>query len=89
MFGDENQDFEVVVNAEEQYSIWPSGRELPAGWDLAGFRGPKSDCLAHIDAVWTDITPLSARQAAFDPTCDIIGSSASEELADLRVLVAG
>jgi MbtH protein len=64
MFGDESQDFDVVVNAEKQYSIWPSDRELPAGWDLASFRGPKSDCLAHIDTVWTDITPLSARQSA-------------------------
>jgi MbtH protein len=64
MFGAENQDFEVVVNAEEQYSIWPSDRELPAGWHLAGFRGPKTDCLAHIDTVWTDITPLSARRSA-------------------------
>ncbi len=61
VFDDASQDFEVVMNAEEQYSIWPSGRELPAGWSLAGFRGPKSDCLAHIDTVWTDITPLSAR----------------------------
>jgi MbtH protein len=64
MFGDENQDFDVVVNAEEQYSIWPVDRELPAGWHRDGFRGPKSDCLAHIDTVWTDITPLSARRSA-------------------------
>jgi MbtH protein len=64
MFYDESQDFDVVVNAEEQYSIWPSARELPAGWDLAGFRGLKSECLAYIDTVWTDITPLSARQPA-------------------------
>jgi MbtH protein len=62
MFSDESQDFDVVVNVEEQYSIWPSGRELPAGWRRAGFRGSKSDCLSHIDTVWTDITPLSARQ---------------------------
>lgn len=64
MFADENQVFDVVVNAEEQYSIWPSGRELPVGWTLAGFSGLKSDCLTHIDKVWTDITPLSARQSS-------------------------
>jgi MbtH protein len=64
VFDDESQEFDVVVNAEEQYSLWPSGRELPAGWRLAGFRGLKSDCLAHIDTVWTDITPLSARLSA-------------------------
>lgn len=62
VFDDENQDFDVVVNTEEQYSIWPAERELPAGWQLAGFRGLKNDCLAHIDTVWTDIIPLSARQ---------------------------
>jgi MbtH protein len=61
MFSDESQDFDVVVNAEEQYSIWPSSRELPVGWRPAGFRGVKGDCLTHIDTVWTDITPLSAR----------------------------
>ncbi|HEX6527093.1 MAG TPA: MbtH family NRPS accessory protein [Streptosporangiaceae bacterium] len=66
VFDDESQEFDVVVNGEEQYSIWPSGRELPAGWHLAGFRGPKGDCLAHIDIVWTDITPLSARLSASD-----------------------
>jgi MbtH protein len=64
VFDDESQEFDVVMNAEEQYSIWPAGRELPAGWRLAGFRGLKSDCLAHIDTVWTEITPLSARLSA-------------------------
>jgi MbtH protein len=63
MFADDSRNFNVVVNAEEQYSIWPADRELPAGWNLAGFQGQKSDCLAHIDAVWTDITPLSARRS--------------------------
>ena len=64
MFADESQLCDVVVNAEGQYSIWPSGRELPVGWMLAGFSGPKSDCLTHIGKVWTDITPLSARQSS-------------------------
>jgi MbtH protein len=62
MFTDEHQVFEVVVNDEEQYSLWPTDRELPQGWELAGFQGVKSDCLAYIDKVWTDIRPLSARQ---------------------------
>ncbi len=55
--------YQVVVNHEEQYSIWPFGRQLPAGWRLAGFTGSKDECLAHIDTVWTDITPLSVRQS--------------------------
>lgn len=64
MFADEDGVFEVVMNSEEQYSIWPSEREIPVGWKLVGFSGRKSDCLAHIGTVWTDITPLSARRSS-------------------------
>ncbi|MGA4844125.1 MbtH family protein [Streptomyces sp. G45] len=53
----------VVVNHEEQYSIWPVDQELPPGWTDTGFTGPREDCLAHISEVWTDITPLSVRQS--------------------------
>lgn len=65
MAQDEQDDtglYTVVVNAEEQYSIWPAGRELPLGWKDAGKTGPKADCLAHIEAVWTDMRPLSLRR---------------------------
>ncbi|MER5425190.1 MbtH family protein [Streptosporangium roseum] len=55
--------FLVVLNDEEQYSVWPGGRELPAGWRAEGFQGSREDCLAHIDQVWTDMRPLSVRQA--------------------------
>jgi MbtH protein len=55
-------EYAVVINDEEQYSIWPVPRELPAGWKEVGVRGPESDCLAYIEKVWTDITPLSVRQ---------------------------
>ncbi|MET8338705.1 MbtH family NRPS accessory protein [Streptosporangium canum] len=55
--------FLVVLNDEEQYSVWPAGRELPAGWRAEGFQGSREDCLAHIDQVWTDMRPLSVRQA--------------------------
>ncbi|MEV8635035.1 MbtH family NRPS accessory protein [Streptosporangium sp. NPDC051023] len=53
----------VVVNHEEQYSIWPDGRDLPDGWRLEGFSGVKEECLAHIEQVWTDLRPLSARES--------------------------
>jgi len=53
--------FQVVVNDEEQYSIWPAGRALPAGWVAEGTTGTREECLAHIDEVWTDITPRSVR----------------------------
>jgi len=62
---DEQEDttiYEVVVNIEEQYSIWPQGREVPLGWRTAGKSGPKADCLAYIKEVWTDMRPLSLRK---------------------------
>ncbi|MFE9694031.1 MbtH family protein [Micromonospora sp. NPDC005806] len=56
--------FVVVRNDEEQYSIWPAGREIPAGWHDAGFTGTRADCLAHVDEVWTDMRPRSLREAS-------------------------
>lgn len=53
--------YDVVVNHEEQYSIWPIGRELPLGWHTVGQTGPKAACLDYIDNVWTDMRPLSLR----------------------------
>jgi MbtH protein len=53
--------YKVVVNHEEQYSIWPADRENPLGWRDAGMVGSKRDCLAHIKTVWTDMRPLSLR----------------------------
>ncbi|MBK7826594.1 MbtH family protein [Nannocystis sp.] len=54
--------YKVVVNHEEQYSIWPSERELPLGWKEAGKQGPKAECLDYIKEVWTDMRPLSLRK---------------------------
>lgn len=54
--------YKVVINHEEQYSIWPADRDLPLGWNEAGKSGTKEECLAHIEAVWTDMRPLSLRQ---------------------------
>jgi MbtH protein len=62
-WGDENTEFVVVINDEGQYSIWPSYKTVPAGWQLEGMRGNKAACLAHIDEVWTDMRPLSLRRA--------------------------
>ncbi|MFD5035176.1 MbtH family protein [Streptomyces sp. NPDC058405] len=53
----------VVVNEEEQYSLWPTDKPLPAGWRAAGFEGVKQECLQHIDTVWTDMRPRSLRLA--------------------------
>jgi len=54
--------YQVVVNHEEQYSLWPAGKALPAGWRAAGKAGPKAECLAYIEQVWTDMRPLSLRR---------------------------
>ncbi|MFF9428398.1 MbtH family protein [Streptomyces sp. NPDC014746] len=58
----DDQEFTVVVNHEEQYSIWWSQRPLPSGWGDAGFHGSREDCLSHIADVWTDMRPLSLRK---------------------------
>ncbi|GLV55534.1 antibiotic synthesis protein MbtH [Dictyobacter sp. S3.2.2.5] len=62
---DEQEDtrtYTVVVNHEEQYSIWFADRDLPLGWKEVGKSGSKSECLAYIKEVWTDMRPLSLRQ---------------------------
>jgi MbtH protein len=56
--------YRVVVNGEQQYSIWFADRQLPPGWTFEGRRGTREDCLAYIAEVWTDIRPLSVRQAS-------------------------
>ncbi len=63
MFDDENTIFKVVLNHEEQYSIWPKNMDLPLGWKEDGTEGVKQVCLEHIEKVWTDMRPLSLRQA--------------------------
>ena len=62
MFDDENRMFKVVMNHEEQYSIWPVERDNPLGWRDAGKTGKKQECLQYINEVWTDMRPLSLRK---------------------------
>jgi MbtH protein len=62
---DEHDDttiYNVVINHEEQYSIWQAGRENALGWRDAGKTGTKAECLAYIKEVWTDMRPLSLRK---------------------------
>jgi MbtH protein len=54
--------YKVVVNDEEQYSIWPAHRENPRGWADAGKAGTEDECLSYIEQVWTDMRPLSVRR---------------------------
>ena len=58
----DNTIYKVVMNHEEQYSIWPAERENALGWKDVGKVGPKADCLAYIKEVWTDMRPLSLRK---------------------------
>ncbi len=59
---DVGSQYRVVVNHEEQYSIWLVDLELPEGWNEAGKRGAKQECLDFVEEVWTDMRPLSLRQ---------------------------
>lgn len=62
---DENEEltsYKVVINHEEQYSIWPAERENPRGWRDASKTGDKATCLAYIEEVWTDLRPVSLRK---------------------------
>lgn len=65
MYRNEQEDttlYKVVVNHEEQYSIWSAYQEIPLGWKDTGKRGFKQECLDYIKEVWTDMQPLSLRQ---------------------------
>lgn len=65
MKSDDKEDtttYKVVVNHEEQYSIWPAGRKNPLGWTDIGKTGPRTECLAYIKEVWRDMRPLSLRK---------------------------
>ncbi|MFM0213240.1 MbtH family NRPS accessory protein [Paraburkholderia sediminicola] len=74
-WGDEDTTFNVVINHEEQYSIWPDYKDVPAGWRLAGKEGKKEECLAWIDQVWTDMRPLSLRKAM---DADVAGAATTQ-----------
>jgi len=58
--------YAVVINDEEQYSIWSAGRDLPVGWRRDGFTGTEDECLAYIDETWTDMRPASLRRWMHD-----------------------
>ena len=58
--------YKVVVNHEEQYSIWPANRSNALGWTDAGKTGSKAECLSYIEQVWTDMRPRSLRDRMGD-----------------------
>lgn len=60
---EDNRIYRVVVNHEEQYSIWPDYKDIPSGWRDTGKKGARAECLSYIKEVWTDMRPLSLRKA--------------------------
>jgi uncharacterized protein YbdZ (MbtH family) len=75
----EDTTYVVVVNHEEQYSIWPADREVPSGWRTVGTPGTREDCLKYVEAVWTDMRPLSLRKAMEESRGAGIGTIAEPE----------
>jgi MbtH protein len=67
---EQERTYKVVMNHEEQYSIWPRDRANPIGWRDAGRSGSKADCLAYIEEVWTDMRPLGLRRRMDGPTLE-------------------
>ncbi|MEW1552161.1 MbtH family protein [Streptomyces tsukubensis] len=62
-FDDEDGRFFVVVNDEEQHSLWPAFVEVPAGWTVAFGEAARSECLEYVEQNWTDLRPKSLREA--------------------------
>jgi uncharacterized protein YbdZ (MbtH family) len=62
-FEDENAEYLVLVNDEEQYSLWPAFLDIPAGWTARGPQGKRHECLDWIEQSWTDMRPKSLREA--------------------------
>lgn len=62
-FDDESGSFYVLINAEEQYSLWPSFADVPQGWKIVFGESDRQQCMEYIDANWTDMRPKSLRDA--------------------------
>ena len=62
-FDDENGTFHVLVNDEEQHSLWPTFKEVPAGWRAVFGPAGRQECLDYVDANWTDLRPKSLRDS--------------------------
>ena len=65
--GERLENYIVLINHEEQHSLWPVNKAIPAGWRQVGPCGAKAECLEYVEKAWTDITPLSARNLSAGP----------------------
>jgi MbtH protein len=59
---DDDAKYQVLINDEEQYSLWLADHDIPDGWRAVGKEGSKADCMAYVDEVWTDMRPRSLRE---------------------------
>ena len=59
---DDDRTYIVLINEEEQYSLWLKDKKIPAGWKSVGKEGTKAECVSYVDSVWTDMRPLSLRK---------------------------
>ncbi|MEU6088791.1 MbtH family protein [Streptomyces sp. NPDC047085] len=62
-FDDENGQFQVVVNDEDQHSLWPTFSDVPAGWRAVFGPAGRAECLEYVEQNWTDLRPRSLRTA--------------------------
>ncbi|WP_018599300.1 MbtH family protein [Mycobacterium sp. 155] len=62
-FDDDNGTFFVLVNDEDQYSLWPAFADVPAGWWVVFGESDRVDCLAYVERTWTDLRPRTLRAA--------------------------
>ncbi|MDN3351337.1 MbtH family protein [Actinomadura sp. DC4] len=63
-FEDQDRDYLVLINVEEQYSLWPSDLDVPDGWRTVYGEKPRAECLEHIEAQWKDMRPASLVKAS-------------------------
>lgn len=59
---EDNRIYIVLINDEEQYSLWLKDKKIPPGWTAVGKEGSKQECVGYVDTVWTDMRPLSLRK---------------------------
>ncbi|MDT5290491.1 MAG: MbtH protein [Mycobacterium sp.] len=62
-FDDEAGTFFVLVNGEDQHSLWPAFADVPAGWRVAFGESTRADCLTYVEENWTDMRPRSLRES--------------------------
>lgn len=86
---DDARTYWVVANHEEQYSIWPTHKEIPKGWVAVGPEGSKDACLDYIETVWTDMRPRSLRLEMRDSTSNGAADATPDESAqgDLAAVI--